>query len=176
MSSASTIGDPLPPRAQSASEITPIRASADSVAVAVQEAPEPQTEPSGELNIDAIRDAVLLEFQDQKTLYGPLEEGAWGIEGAEVVVKTSLSPTLLEFAFGPDLKRRAVATVVRIAGRPMKFHLVGGVNGTANGSKPARSTSGGTSARAKAAQHPVVRKMIDKFGAEIRTVMDPDRK
>ena len=176
MSSAPAIGDPLPPRAQSASEIMPIRASADSVAVAVQEAPEPQAEPSGELNIDAIRDAVLLEFQDQKTLYGPMEEGDWGIEGAEVVVKTSLSPTLLEFAFGADLKRRAVATVVRVAGRPMKFRLVGGVNGTANGNKPARSASGGTSARAKAAQHPVVRKMMDKFGAEIRTVMDPDRK
>src|SRR5512146_1130584 len=176
MSSGQAIGDPLPPRAQSASEITPIRASADSVAVAVQEAPEPQPAPSAELSVDAIRDAILLEFQDQKTLYGPLEEGAWGIERAEVVVKTSLSPTLLEFAFGADLKRRAVATVVRVAGRPMKFRLVGGANGTPNGNKPARSPSGGTSARAKAAQHPVVRKMIDKFGAEIRTVMDPDRK
>lgn len=176
MSSAPTIGDPIPPRAQSATAVSPIAASADSAAVAVQEAPEPQPESSGELNIDAIREAVLLEFQDQKTLYGPLEEGEWLIQGAEVVVKTSLSPTLLEFAFGADLKRRAVATVVRIAGRPMKLSLLGGANGATNGSKPARPAVGGTSARAKAAQHPVVRKMIDKFGAEIRTVMDPDRK
>jgi len=176
MSSTPSIGEPMPPRAQSAAEVSPIRASADSVAVAVQEAPEPQPESSGELNIEAIREAVLLEFQDQKTLYGPLEEGEWLIQGAEVVVKTSLSPTLLEFAFGADLKRRAVATVVRAAGRPMKFSLVGGANGTSNGNKPARPAVGGTSARAKAAQHPVVRKMIDKFGAEIRTVMDPDRK
>ena len=176
MSSAPAMGDPIPPRAQSAVGVSPIAASAESVAVAVQEAPEPQLEPSGELNIDAIREAVLLEFQDQKTLYGPLEEGEWLIQGAEVVVKTSLSPTLLEFAFGADLKRRAVATVVRVAGRPMKFSLVGGANGAPNGNKPARPTVGGTSARAKAAQHPVVRKMIDKFGAEIRTVMDPDRK
>ncbi len=176
MSSAPAIGDPIPPRAQSASEMSTICASADSVAVAVQEAPEPQNGPSRELNIDAIREALLLEFQDQKTLYGPLEEGEWLIQGAEVVVKTSLSPTLLEFAFGADLKRRAVATVVRAAGRPMKFSLVGGANGTPNGNKPARPAVGGTSARAKAAQHPVVRKMIDKFGAEIRTVMDPDRK
>jgi DNA polymerase-3 subunit gamma/tau len=176
MSTSPAIGDPIPPRVQSATAVAPIAASADSLAVAVQEAPEPQPEPSSELNIDAIREAVLLEFQDQKTLYSPLEEGEWLIQGAEVVVKTSLSPTLLEFAFGADLKRRAVATVVRVAGRPMKFSLVGGANGTANGSKPARPAVGGTSARAKAAQHPVVRKMIDKFGAEIRTVMDPDRK
>ncbi|MDT8070542.1 MAG: DNA polymerase III subunit gamma/tau [Terriglobia bacterium] len=176
MSSAPSIGDPIPPRAQSAVGVSPIAASADSVAIAVQEAPEPQPEPSGELNIDAIREAVLIEFQDQKTLYGPLEEGEWLIQGAEVVVKTSLSPTLLEFAFGADLKRRAVETVGRVARRHMKFSLVGGANGTPNGSKPARPAVGGTSARAKAAQHPVVRKMIDKFGAEIRTVMDPDRK
>ncbi|HEU5403813.1 MAG TPA: DNA polymerase III subunit gamma/tau [Terriglobales bacterium] len=176
MSSAPAVGDPMPPRAQSAQGIASIAASADSVAVAVQEAPEPQPEPTGELNIDAIREAVLLEFQDQKTLYGPLEEGEWLIQGAEIVVRTSLSPTLLEFAFGADLKRRAVATVVRVAGRPMKFTLVGGANGATNGNKPARPAVGGTSARAKAAQHPVVRKMIDKFGAEIRTVMDPDRK
>jgi DNA polymerase-3 subunit gamma/tau len=176
MSSAPEIVDPIRPRAQSVVEVSPIRASAESVAVGVQEAPEPQPEPTGALNLDSIRDAVLLEFQDQKTLYGPLEEGEWLIQGAEVVVKTSLSPTLLEFAFGADLKRRAVATVVRVAGQPMKFSLVGGANGSTNGNKSARPAVAGTSARAKAAQHPVVRKMIDKFGAEIRTVMDPDRK
>jgi hypothetical protein len=29
--------------------------------------------------------------------------------------------------------------------------------------------------RAKAAHHPVVRRMMDKFGAELRTVLDSDQ-
>jgi DNA polymerase III subunit gamma/tau len=176
MSSSPAIADPLPPKPQSVPEMSSIATSGGSLAVAVQEAPEPAAAVNVELNIDAIREAVLLELQDQKTLYEPLEEGEWTIEGAEVVVKTSLSSTLIDFAFGPDLKRRALATVVRVAGRPMKFRIATGGSAVPN-NKPARNSSGGgTSARAKAVQHPVVQKMIEKFGAEIRTIMDPDRK
>jgi DNA polymerase-3 subunit gamma/tau len=175
MSSAPAIADPVPPKPQSVSEMKAVLSNGGSLAVAVQEAPEPAVTSSTELNIDAVREAVLLELQDQKTLFGPLEEGEWAIEGVEVVVKTSLSPTFIEFAFTADLKRRAVGTVARVAGRPLKFRIASG--GTAvSTKKPARTSSGGNSARAKAAQHPVVQKMIEKFGAEIRTIMDPDRK
>lgn len=176
MSSAPSISDPLPPKPQSVPEMTAVATtSGGSLAVAVQEAPEPTASSDAELNIDAVRDAVLLEFQDQKTLFGPLEDGEWGVEGIEVVVKTSLSPTLIDFAFTAELKRRAVGAVARIAGRPMKFRIASGGSATPS-NKPARSAAGGTSARAKASQHPVVQKMIEKFGAEIRTIMDPDRK
>lgn len=177
MNTAPVVGDPISPRSQPAPELRTAVAidNGSALAVAVQEAPEPVA--SAEVDIDAIRDAVLLDMQDQKTLYGPLEEGEWAIEGNEVVVKTSLSPTLVEFAFSNELKRRAIAAVGRAAGRPMKFRIASGA--PANGTKPgngARPTTGGSSARAKAAQHPVVQKMMDKFGAEIRTVMEPDRK
>jgi DNA polymerase-3 subunit gamma/tau len=175
MSSAPTIADPLPPKPQSAPEMTSVATNGGSLAVAVQEAPEPEATSNAELNVDAIREAVLLELQDQKTLFGPIEEGEWAIEGVEVVVRTSLSPTLIDFAFTADLKRRAVGAVARVAGRPLKVRIASG--GTAVPSnKPVRASSGGNSARAKAAQHPVVQKMIEKFGAEIRTIMDPDRK
>lgn len=155
--------------------MTSVATSGGSLAVAVAEAPEPAASGNIELNIDAIREAVLLEFQDQKTLFGPLEDGEWGVEGIEVVVKTTLSATLIDFAFTADLKRRAVGAVARVAGRPMKFRIASG-GSAAPSNKPARSSGGGTSARAKASQHPVVQKMIEKFGAEIRTIMDPDRK
>jgi len=175
MSAPSVIGDPIPPKAQAAPEIKQVVVSESSLAVAVQEAPEPVPAPAIEIDLDKIREAVLLDFQDQKTLYGPLEEGEWALEGSEVVVKTSLSPTLIEFALIAELKRRAVATVARVAGRPLKFRVASG--GTAQPSnKPSRNSPGGNGARAKAAQHPVVQKMIEKFGAEIRTIMDPDRK
>jgi hypothetical protein len=175
MSSTPTIADPLPPKPQSVPEMTSVATSGGSLAVAVAEAPEPVASGNTELNIDAIREAVLLEFQDQKTLFGPLEDGEWGVEGIEVVVKTTLSATLIDFAFTADLKRRAVGAVARVAGRPMKFRIASG-GSAAPSNKPARASAGGTSARAKASQHPVVQKMIEKFGAEIRTIMDPDRK
>ena len=175
MSSTPIIVDPLPPKPQSLPEMTSVATSGGSLAVAVQEAPEPTPSGNTEINIDSIRDAVLLEFQDQKTLFGPLEDGEWGIEGIEVVVKTSLSPTLIDFAFTADLKRRALGAITRVAGRPMKLRIASGGSATPS-NKPARSSASGTSARAKASQHPVVQKMIEKFGAEIRTIMDPDRK
>ncbi len=176
MSSTVTVGDPIPPKSHPSPELrTAIAGDSGSaaLAVAVQEAPE--NAPAVAVDINAIRDSVLLDMQDQKTLYGPLEEGEWSIEGNEVVVKTSLSPTLIEFALSAELKRRAVAAVVRIAGRPMKFRIASGAPAKASNGKGPRS-SGGGGARAKAAQHPIVQKMIDKFGAEIRTVMEPDRK
>lgn len=177
MSSAPVIGDPIPPKSQSAGDVRPAVASVHgtALAVAVQEAP-PVPVGNGEVDVAAIREAVLLDMQDQKTLYGPLEDGEWLIEGNEVVVKTSLSATLIEFAFNAELKRRAITAVGRAAGRPMRFRIASG--GTAAPSKPQSGPrgTGGAGARAKAAQHPVVQKMMDKFGAEIRTVLDPERK
>jgi DNA polymerase-3 subunit gamma/tau len=176
MSSAPTLGDPIPPRSQHVPEMRSAVAidNGTALAVAVQESPEPAG--NAELDVNAIRDAILVEMQDQKTLYGPLEEGEWSVEGNEVVVKTSLSPTLIEFAFSAELKRRAIAIVGRTAGRPVKFRIAGGTPPAASKSNGGPRSTGGSSVRAKAAQHPVVQKMIKKFGAEIRTVMEPDRK
>jgi len=176
MSTPPMIGEPIPPKSQGAGDARTGTASVNgtALAVAVVEAP-PEVVSGGVIDIAAIRETVLLDMQDQKTLYGPLEDGEWIIEGNEVVVKTSLSATLIEFAFNAELKRRAITAVGRAAGRPMRFRIAGGA--TAEQVKPKngpRGTGGG--ARAKAAQHPVVQKMMDKFGAEIRTVLDPESK
>jgi hypothetical protein len=59
-------------------------------------------------------------------------------------------------------------------GRSMRLSLLPGA--AKNAPTPAVSrpvTPGG--ARAKAAQHPVVRRMVEKFGAELRTVRDSDQ-
>jgi DNA polymerase-3 subunit gamma/tau len=176
LSSAATIGDPIPQRAQSVPEMRSVVAidNGSALAAAVQESPEPAG--NSEVDINMVREAVLREMQDQKTLYGPLEDGEWSLEGNEIVVKTSLSPTLIEYVLSSELKRRAIAVVVRIAGRPLKFRIVSGAPPAASKSNRGPRTTGGTGVRAKAAEHPVVQKMIKKFGAEIRTVMEPDRK
>ncbi len=175
MSTAPVIGEPIAPKSQGISEARPASISDRGTGLALAVEEEPATVPNAEVDVNAIREAVLLEIQDQKTLLGPMEEGEWTIQGNEVVVTTSLSSTLIEFAFSAELKRKCIAATVKVARQPMKFRLASGAVGKPVAKRSTPSV-GGTGARAKAAQHPVVQKMISKFGAEIRTVMDPERK
>jgi hypothetical protein len=62
-----------------------------------------------------------------------------------------------------------------VAGRAVKVRLVSGAaSETAGKARPARiaSTGGAESIKTKAADEPVVKRMMEKFGAEIRIVMD----
>jgi hypothetical protein len=56
----------------------------------------------------------------------------------------------------------------------LKLTLVGGAQPHANGNAPAAIARprNGTSARSRAAEDPIVQRMREKFGAEIRTVID----
>jgi hypothetical protein len=61
-----------------------------------------------------------------------------------------------------------IATASGALGRPMKLRVVpGGVAQTA-----ARPVSGNGGGRGRAEQDPVVQRMKEKFGAEIRTIID----
>ena len=65
----------------------------------------------------------------------------------------------------------ANAAASKAAGRLLKVNLVSGV--AANGdSAVVRPVRDGTSARSRAANDEVVQRMMEKFGAEIRTVID----
>lgn len=143
--------------------------------VAAQADPEPAHLPasSGAENVDALRDHVLnaLENADQKTIPAMLEAGEWKVQGNEVVIQVSASPTVVELTINNDAQRMLNQFASTGAGRAIKVKVVGGAAPVAV--KPTRVSSGnGTSARARAAQDPVVQRMLDKFGGEIRTVMD----
>jgi chemotaxis receptor (MCP) glutamine deamidase CheD len=58
------------------------------------------------------------------------------------------------------------------AGRAMKVKVIGGAALVAAKPQARMSSGNATNARARAAQDPVVQRMLDKFGGEIRTVMD----
>jgi hypothetical protein len=76
--------------------------------------------------------------------------------------------------FGPEQHQLMQQAVEASAGRSLRLSVVSG--GAKSAAMPAISrpvTPGG--ARAKAAQHPVVRRMMEKFGAELRTVRDSDQ-
>jgi hypothetical protein len=76
-------------------------------------------------------------------------------------------------SFNADARRIASAAASGLAGRPLKMLVQpGNVQPTPPTGSPARRSSSNGSARSRAEQDPVVRRMQEKFGAEIRTVID----
>jgi len=142
-------------------------------AVAVAEVAPPAASSTTEVSIPAIRDAVLneLETAGQNVLVHTLETGVWALCGSEITVKVALSPAMIDLSMGPEMKKLVGAAINKVAGRPLKFTLVGGADPAAL-AKPAPRAAVGQSARARAMQHPVVQYMQEKFGAEVRTVID----
>jgi hypothetical protein len=72
-------------------------------------------------------------------------------------------------------KRLIIASASEILGRGVKLQILPGAAPVpANARKSAPAPNG--SSRGRAEQEPVVRRMMEKFGAEIRTVIDHKRK
>ena len=141
-------------------------------AAVVQPAPEPSPEPLRALEESPVdvRDAVLnaLSGAGQRILINMLETAEWQVEGNEVVIKVASSATVLEMSLGADAKRLMIATASGALGRAVKLRVVPG--GVAQAAARPMSTNGG--GRGRAEQDPVVRRMKEKFGAEIRTIID----
>ena len=118
-----------------------------------------------------MRGSVLAALADsgQRMLSAMLESGEWQVDGSELVIKVASSATVIEMSLGADAKRLIVATASGVMGRPVRLKVVpGGVVQSAT--RNAGSTNGG--GRGRAEQDPVVHRMKEKFGAEIRTIID----
>ncbi|MFZ0138864.1 MAG: DNA polymerase III subunit gamma/tau [Candidatus Sulfotelmatobacter sp.] len=130
--------------------------------------------------IEKLRRAVLQALGDgnQRILVSMLEAGEWTVEGNEVVIKVSESPTVVDMSLGADARRLAIASASGVLGRPVKLRIVSGATLASAGGKDNGNAaeSGGTkseiSGRGRAEQDAVVRRLQEKFGAEIRTVID----
>jgi len=156
--------------------------TATAAAVAVAEPPPAlQSDPSP----DDLRARIVaaLESAGQRTLAYMLSEGEWKLTGSELVVSVPKSPTVVEMALGPEPKRLLAATVNEAAGRPLRVKLVGvGASSQTNGSNGGNGGSGSSAkpqaapARGRIADEPVVRRMQEKFSAEIRSVIDHKNK
>ena len=141
-------------------------------AAVVQQAPEmsPEIQRVPEERPVELRDAVLnaLSGTGQRILVNLLETAEWQVEGNEVVIKVASSPAVIEMSLGADAKRLMIATASGALGRAMKLRVAPG--GTAQvAARPVPTNGGG---RGRAEQDPVVRRMKEKFGAEIRTIID----
>ena len=145
-----------------------------SVATAVALDPDPPTQPTGEISSDELRNAVLTALEDagQHVLAHNLEEGEWSVRGGEVAVKVGMSQVLIDVALGPEPKRIIQAALSKAANRPLKFKMVSGAPAVAAKTEQPPRPANGAGARSRALADPIVQRMQEKFGAEIRTVID----
>ena len=120
---------------------------------------------------EGLREPVLnaLAAGGHQMLVSMLENGEWQLEGNELVIKVSASATVIDMTFGADARRLAIATASGAAGRALKLKVIPG-NGPASAVPNRPSSNGG--GRSRAEQDPIVRRMEEKFGAEIRTIID----
>jgi DNA polymerase-3 subunit gamma/tau len=122
-------------------------------------------------NLDGLRSAVLnaLAEAGHRMLVSMLEIGEWAVEGNEVVIKVSASAMVIDMSLGADAKRLAIATASGAMGKAMKLKVLPGGTAQAPAPRAQASSNGG---RGRAEQDPIVRRMQEKFGAEIRTIID----
>ncbi len=153
-------------------------AMATATATAVAEEPEPPKPAPLEQEItpESLRGPVLaaLESSGQQMLAHHLEQGEWTVSGMEVLVKVAMSQTLIDVAMGDAPTRVIRSALLQATGKPLKLKMVsGGAEFTPNASvsRPVNGAGNG-SARSRALSDPVVKRMQEMFGAEIRTVID----
>ena len=138
--------------------------------------PSPAMFPVPADPIDKLQNAVLQALTDgnQRILVSMLSAGEWSVQGNELVIKIAESQTVIDMSLGPDARRLAIASASGVLGRPVKLKIISGATVAPQENKRNGNTSQaiGPGGRGRAEQDPVVRRMQEKFNAEIRTVID----
>jgi DNA polymerase-3 subunit gamma/tau len=161
------IADPLAANLATA-EASAIPASAPQPEAAPQSSPVPADQ------IDRLQTAVLQALTDanQRILVSMLSSGEWSVQGNEVVIKVAESQTVVDMSLGPEGKRIAIASASGVLGRAVKLKVIPGATIAAQEKKSVPRLMPGPGGRGRAEQDPIVRRMQEKFGAQIRTVID----
>ncbi|HKM48015.1 MAG TPA: DNA polymerase III subunit gamma/tau [Terriglobales bacterium] len=144
-------------------EISPDPRSETPITVETGLAPSPVT-------ADSLRDGVLNALSNQPMLVSILENAEWTLAGNSLTAKVSASGTMIEMSFTAEARRVASAAASGRAGRPIKMQVE--LGGTTQAAPAARKPSPNGSARSRAEKDPIVQRMQEIFGAEIRTVID----
>jgi len=142
------------------------RITATATALAMEN-PGPTDDPARILGL------VLTELESagHKMLASTLESGVVVFAGDEFRVTVAQPAAVIELMMGQEPKRIAGSAASKAVGRPVKVTVVSGAAPT-NGDAAPRAVRNGVSARSRASDDPVVQRMQEKFGAEIRTVID----
>ena len=142
------------------------------VAVAME---DPPTSPASQTDPKVIFGAVLEELEDagHKMLASTLEQGSVALQENTLTITVAQPAAVIDVMMGAEPKRLANAAASRAGGRPVKVNVASGAAAKNGGAAAAvRPVRNGASARSRAAEDPVVQRMQEKFGAEIRTVID----
>ena len=154
---------------------SPLARAVVTSATAVAEPPEesPVLPPVSEVSVDQLRPSLIgiLEGQNQETAADLLARGEWKLEGNRLDLRLPLSDKVIDISIGADAQRLLTQEASRLCGRAIKLNISGG--GTAESAPADRVPNGnGAGARQRAAEDPVVKRMQEKFGAEVRSVID----
>jgi DNA polymerase-3 subunit gamma/tau len=125
-------------------------------------------------DIEQVRTAVLnaLSKAGQSILCSMLDGGVWKVEGNQLIISIAASATLIEMSVSADARRLTIAAASGVLGRAIKLQIVPGLSPAAAPPQKSTASYANGSSRARAEEEPVVRRMKEKFGAEIRTVID----
>jgi len=137
---------------------------------------EPASQPGAEVN-EALpvgspataRASVLNALATgHRMLASMLEAGEWAVMGNALEIKVAASPAVIDMSLGSEARRLIVATASGALGKPLKLKVVSG--GSPPAAPPESASPNGV--RDRIEDDPVVRRMKEKFGAEIRTIID----
>jgi DNA polymerase-3 subunit gamma/tau len=161
-------GRSFDPEMSAAPSSAQAQTSAAATAVAVEE-PHPSEDPGTILGHVVV---ALEKMPGGDNLASTLAEGAAAIQGNELIITVARPQSVIPFIMNAEQRQIATAAAASAAGRTLKVTIVGGAKPDANGSAAVVRPRNGASARSRAAEDPIVQRMREKFGAEIRTVID----
>ena len=152
---------------------TPVVMGSAAPAVAREPDLQAAAAPKASVSPDEIRAAVLhaVDSAGLSMLGAMLASGEWSIEANELTIKVAASATLIDMSVSSEGRKIVMAAASGALGRPIRLQVLPGATPQAGAPRPATSGSN-ASPRGRAEQEPVVRRMMEKFGAEIRTVID----
>ena len=136
-----------------------------------------EAKPVTALTTEDLRSAVLnaLSSAGLTMLVSMLESGEWTVQGNELIVRVAASASLIDMSFSKEGQRIAIAAGSGALGRPIKMQVLPGASPQTPVSKAPGVQANGSS-RGRAEQEAVVKRMKEKFGAEIRTIIDYKQK
>jgi DNA polymerase-3 subunit gamma/tau len=145
----------------------------------LQSPPAGRNSSSSSAQLENVRTLVLqaLTNGNQRVLMSMLEAGEWAVEGNELVISVEASATVIDMSLSAEARRLAIASASGVLGRAMKLKIVPGAaiatsRGTQTDAKARSGKASNGGGRSRAEQDPVVQRMREKFGAQIRTVID----
>jgi DNA polymerase-3 subunit gamma/tau len=136
---------------------------------------EPEVAAAVEVSVEHLRQAVLeaLEHGGMRSAAALAERGQWSVEGARLLLSVPERAAAVELALHAEARKVAAEAASAAAGRRMKLEV--SATGASNGASTAEKRAP-LPLRGKPAEDPVVRRMQEKFGAEIRSVIDHRQK